>query len=500
MCGIVGIIGHPNSQVAPSLYDGLLVLQHRGQDAAGIVTSDSHNICHRRANGLVRDVFRAKHSESLLGSMGVGHVRYPTAGSNSVSEAQPFYTNTPFGVSLAHNGNLNNTQDIISSLLEYDHRRINTSSDSEALLNLFAAEIQRSLNGNPGGIDSLSEDDIFRAVERVHLRAEGSYSVVTMITGWGIVAFRDPNGIRPLCIGSNVVDGFTERVIASESVVCKAIGFEHDGDVSPGEAVVVRMDGQMSRKVCSKEVDHHPCIFEHVYFARPDSVLDGISVHSSRLRMGASLARKISSEFPDHSIDAVIPVPDSGRIAALDLARELGVPYREGFVKNRYIGRTFIMPGQTIRKDSVRKKLNTIEDEFHGKTVLIVDDSIVRGNTSRRIVNMAREAGASRVYFASCSPPIVHPNVYGIDMPAKSEYVAFGRSVEEICEAIGADWLIYQELHDLVKACLGDDSEGPANFDCSCFDGVYVTGGITEEYLERIEGLRNDSAKNKAPV
>ncbi len=500
MCGIVGIIGHPQSQVAPSLYDGLLVLQHRGQDAAGIVTSDSKNICHRRANGLVRDVFRSKHSEALLGSMGIGHVRYPTAGSNSVSEAQPFYTNTPFGVSLAHNGNLNNTQDIISSLLEYDHRRINTSSDSEALLNLFAAEIQRSLNGNPGGLESLTDDDIFRAVERVHLRAEGSYSVVTMITGWGIVAFRDPNGIRPLCIGSNIVDGFTERVVASESVVCKALGFNHDGDVSPGEAVIIRMNGELSRKVCSDKVDHHPCIFEHVYFARPDSVMDGISVHSSRLRMGATLARKISSELPNHGIDAVIPVPDSGRIAALDLARELGVPYREGFVKNRYIGRTFIMPGQTIRKDSVRKKLNTIEGEFLGKTVLIVDDSIVRGNTSRRIVSMAREAGATKVYFASCSPPIVHPNVYGIDMPAKSEYVAHGRSVSEICEAIGADRLVYQDLQDLVKACLGDDSEGPANFDCSCFDGVYVTGGITEEYLERIESLRIDSVKNKAQV
>ena len=500
MCGIVGIVGHPDSQAAQSLYDGLLVLQHRGQDAAGIVTSDSNNICHRRANGLVRDVFRSKHSETLRGSMGIGHVRYPTAGSSSVSEAQPFYTNTPFGVSLAHNGNLNNTQDIISGLLEYDHRRINTSSDSEALLNLFAAEIQRSLNGNPGGLDSLSEDDIFRAVERVHLRAEGSYSVVTLITGWGMVAFRDPNGIRPLCIGSNVVDGFTEVVVASESVVCKTLGFNHDGDVSPGEAVIVRMNGEISRKVCSSEVDHHPCIFEHVYFARPDSVLDGISVHSSRLRMGSSLARKIATQFPDHGIDAVIPVPDSGRIAALDLARELGVPYREGFVKNRYIGRTFIMPGQTIRKDSVRKKLNSIEEEFTGKTVLIVDDSIVRGNTSRRIVNMARDAGASKVYFASCSPPIVHPNVYGIDMPAKSEYVAHDRSVEEIRDAIGSDWLVYQDLDDLVEACLGEGREGPANFDCSCFDGVYVTGGITEEYLDRIEGLRNDSVKNRAPV
>ena len=500
MCGIIGILSHPDSHAAQSLYDGLLVLQHRGQDAAGIVTSDGENISHRRANGLVRDVFRTKHSESLKGSMGIGHVRYPTAGSSSVAEAQPFYTNTPFGVSLAHNGNLNNTSDIISGLLEYDHRRINTSSDSEALLNLFAAEIQRSLNGRPGGLESLSDKDIFRAVERLHLRAEGSYSVVAMITGWGIIAFRDPNGIRPLSMGTRVVDGFTERLFSSESVACNTLGFNHDGDVSPGEAIVARMDGTISSKLCSNDVLHSPCIFEHVYFARPDSVMDGISVHSSRIRMGAALARRISEKFPDHGIDSVIAVPDSGRIAALELARVLDLPYREGFVKNRYIGRTFIMPGQTIRKDSVRKKLNTIEEEFFDKVVLIVDDSIVRGNTSRRIVSMAREAGAKKVYFASCSPPIVHPNVYGIDMPAKSEYVAHGRKIEEITEAIGADWLIYQRLEDLVQACKGDSDSDLATFDCSCFDGVYVTGGINEEYLERIEKIRSDSAKQTASI
>ena len=500
MCGIIGILAHPDSQVAQSLYDGLLVLQHRGQDAAGIVTSDRENISHRRANGLVRDVFRSKHSESLRGSMGLGHVRYPTAGSSSVAEAQPFYTNTPFGVSLAHNGNLNNTSDIISGLLEYDHRRINTSSDSEALLNLFAAEIQRSLNGRPGGLDSLSNEDIFRAVERLHLRAEGSYSVVTMITGWGIVAFRDPNGIRPLSMGSRVVEGFTERLFSSESVVCDTLGFKHDGDVPPGEAIVARMDGTMSSKQCSSDVLHSPCIFEHVYFARPDSVIDGISVHSSRIRMGAALARRIKEEFPDHGIESVVAVPDSGRIAALELARVLGIPYREGFVKNRYIGRTFIMPGQTVRKDSVRKKLNTIEEEFSGKVVLIVDDSIVRGNTSRRIVTMAREAGAKKVYFASCSPPIVHPNVYGIDMPAKSEYVAYGRTIEQISEAIGSDWMIYQKLEDLVHACKGDSKSDLATFDCSCFDGVYVTGGINDEYLERIERMRSDSAKETVSI
>ena len=500
MCGIIGIVGSPGTQVATSIYDALLVLQHRGQDAAGIVTSDSDNICHRRANGLVRDVFRQKHMKKLEGSMGIGHVRYPTAGSNSSSEAQPFYTNTPFGVSLAHNGNLNNTPDIISGLLEYDHRRINTSSDSEALLNLFAAEVQRSVNGRPGGMKALLEADIFRAIERTHLRVEGSYSVVCLITGWGLVAFRDPNGIRPLFMGKREVGGFTERLFSSESVACKALGFELDRDVSPGETVIVRIGGETNSKICHQKILHTPCIFEHVYFARPDSVIDGISVHQARLRMGKALANSIQRILPNHGIDAVIPVPDSGRIAALGLASQLNVPYREGFVKNRYIGRTFIMPGQSIRKDSVRKKLNTIDDEFIGKAVLIVDDSIVRGNTSRRIVRMAREAGASKVLFASSSPPIIHPNVYGIDMPAREEYVAFGKTNEEICEAIGADWLIYQNLEDLVDSCIGSGESSLANFDCSCFNGVYVTGGVTEEYLSRVEGARADSNKKPASV
>jgi amidophosphoribosyltransferase len=473
-------------------------LQHRGQDAAGIVTSDSDNICHRRANGLVRDVFLERHMGKLIGSMGIGHVRYPTAGSNSSAEAQPFYTNTPFGVSLAHNGNLNNTPDIISGLLEYDHRRINTSSDSEALLNLFAAEIQRSVNGRPGGMDALDEDDIFRAVERTHLRADGSYSVVCLITGWGMVAFRDPHGIRPLFMGKREAGSFTERLISSESVVCQSIGFEMDRDIDPGEAVIVKMDGRIISKICHPKITHTPCVFEHVYFARPDSVIDGISVHKARLRMGESLAKRITNSLQEHEIDAVIPVPDSGRIAALGLSSALGIPYREGFVKNRYIGRTFIMPGQKMRKDSVRKKLNTIDDEFEGKTVLIVDDSIVRGNTSKRIVQMARDAGASRVLFASSSPPIIHPNVYGIDMPARKEYVAYGKTNEEIRDSIGADWLIYQELEDLVEACTGAGENPPADFDCSCFNGVYVTGGVTEAYLSRIEQMRSDSEKEQA--
>ena len=499
MCGIVGIVGSHGSQVATSIYDALIVLQHRGQDAAGIVTSDSENICHRRANGLVRDVFRQRHMKNLVGSMGIGHVRYPTAGSNSSSEAQPFYTNTPFGVSLAHNGNLNNTPDIISGLLEYDHRRINTSSDSEALLNLFAAEIQRSVNGRPGGLESLTDDDIFRAIERTHLRVEGSYSVVCLITGWGMVAFRDPNGIRPLFMGKREVGGYTEWLVSSESVTCKALGFDLDRDVYPGEAVIFRMDGKQNSKICHRKTAHTPCIFEHVYFARPDSVIDGVSVHQARLRMGEFLARKIRKIIPEHEIDAVIPVPDSGRIAALGLSNELGIPYREGFVKNRYIGRTFIMPGQNARKDSVRKKLNTIDGEFREKTILIVDDSIVRGNTSRRIVSMAREAGASKVLFASSSPPIIHPNVYGIDMPAREEYVAFGKSTEEICRSIGADLLIYQDLDDLVKSCL-EGEKPPANFDCSCFDGIYVTGGVTEDYLMKVETARSDATKEQASV
>ena len=497
MCGIIGIVGQPGSTVAADIYDGLLVLQHRGQDAAGIVTFDNGNLYHRRANGYVRDVFRKRHMKSLEGSVGIGHVRYPTAGTASVSEAQPFYTNTPFGVCLAHNGNLNNTNEILSTLLEYDHRRINTSSDSEALLNLFAAEIQRSLNGRPGGMDALSADDIFRAVERTHIRADGTYSVVTTITGWGLVAFRDPHGIRPLCMGIREVDGFVERAIASESAALMALGFTLERDVEPGEAIVIRSDGSYFSKQCHAEPKYRPCIFEHVYFARPDSTIDGVSVHGARLRMGASLARRITEKYPDHEIDSVIPVPDSGCIAALELARELAVPYREGFVKNRYIGRTFIMPGQTQRLNSVRKKLNTIDSEFFGKTVLIVDDSIVRGHTSRRIVEMARESGAKKVYFASAAPPIIHPNVYGIDMPARQEYVAYNRTIDEICKVIGADHLIYQKLEDLVDACLGESDTHLATFDCSCFDGVYVTGGVSEEYLARIEAARNDGAKKK---
>ena len=378
MCGILGIVGAQGSTISPTLYDGLLVLQHRGQDAAGILTSTGSRVYHRRANGLVRDVFQLKHIQLLQGSMGIGHVRYPTAGSSSAAEAQPFYTNSPFGLSIAHNGNLTNSDELIGDLQRLDHRRINTDSDSEALLNLFAAELQRVVSGR-GPIDvALDEEAVFQAVERLHKRAVGSFSVVAMITGWGMVAIRDKNGIRPLCMGSRVVEGNTEWIFASESVALDVLDFKLDRDVAPGETVIVRANGARSTRISAENADHRPCIFEHVYFSRPDSTIDGISVHSARLRMGRLLGERILAERPSHGIDVVVPVPDSGRIAALELARTMGVQYREGFVKNRYIGRTFIMPGQSMRKDSVRKKLNTIEREFSGKNVLIVDDSIVR--------------------------------------------------------------------------------------------------------------------------
>ena len=499
MCGILGIVGAQGSTISPTLYDGLLVLQHRGQDAAGILTSTGSRVYHRRANGLVRDVFQLKHIQLLQGSMGIGHVRYPTAGSSSAAEAQPFYTNSPFGLSIAHNGNLTNSDELIEDLQRLDHRRINTDSDSEALLNLFAAELQRVVSGR-GPIDvALDEEAVFQAVERLHKRAVGSFSVVAMITGWGMVAIRDKNGIRPLCMGSRVVEGNTEWIFASESVALDVLDFKLDRDVAPGETVIVRSNGARSTRISAENADHRPCIFEHVYFSRPDSTIDGISVHSARLRMGRLLGERILAERPSHGIDVVVPVPDSGRIAALELARTMGVQYREGFVKNRYIGRTFIMPGQSMRKDSVRKKLNTIEREFSGKNVLIVDDSIVRGNTSKRIVEMARSAGAKKVYFASCAPPVVHPNVYGIDMPAREEYIAHGRSTDEVCEAIGADWMVYQRLDDLIVACTGNSNQD-VTFDCSCFDGEYIAGQIDTEYLDRLEAKRKDGAKDAQPA
>ena len=494
MCGIIGVVATAESKVAQLIYDGLTVLQHRGQDAAGIVTCDGDNLYQRKANGLVKDVFYQRHMDRLQGHMGIGHVRYPTAGTSSGAEAQPFYTNSPYGISLAHNGNLTNADELRKRLMN-DLRHLNTSSDSEVLMNILANEIHKQQKLQIGDEIYLDTDAIFRAVSKLHEQCLGSYAVVSLITGYGMLGFRDPFGIRPLCLGRRVEDdGREEWVMASESVALISLGFEHVKDLMPGEAVFIAAGGQMFSSQCADNPVWRPCIFEHVYFARPDSTIDGISVHAARLEMGRRLARRITDEAPDQEIDVVIPIPDSGRIAAMELANELKAPFREGFVKSRYVGRTFIMPGQTIRQDSVRKKLNPIPREFEGKTVLLVDDSIVRGNTSSKIVSMARDAGAKRVFFASAAPPVIYPNVYGIDMPAKAEYIAHDRSVDEICEAIGADWLIYQTLPDLIESCSTGEL-GLSEFDASCFNGEYVTGDIDEEYLTRLENIRNDGAK-----
>ncbi len=496
MCGIIGIVATEESKVAQLIYDGLTVLQHRGQDAAGIVTSDGDNLYQRKANGLVKDVFHQRHMDRLQGHMGIGHVRYPTAGSSSGAEAQPFYTNSPYGISLAHNGNLTNAPELRKTLMD-DLRHLNTSSDSEVLLNILANEIHKEHKLMIEKSVYLDTNAIFNAISRVNEQCRGSYAVVAVISGYGLVAFRDRFGIRPLCLGRRVEeDGREEWMVASESVTMISLGYEHVKDISPGEAVFLAAGGQMFSRQCAHEHLYRPCIFEQVYFARPDSIIDGISVHASRLEMGRKLAHRIAKEYNGDDIDVVIPVPDSGRIAAMELANEAKIPFREGFVKNRYVGRTFIMPGQNIRQDSVRKKLNPIPLEFNGKTVLLVDDSIVRGNTSRKIVQMARDAGAKNVLFASAAPPVIHPNVYGIDMPAKGEYIAHGKTTEEICDSIGADWLIYQTLEDLIESC-SNGSLGLTQFDASCFDGNYVTGDIDDDYLLALEKERNDGAKAK---
>ena len=497
MCGIIGVVAQFDQPVAPIIYDGLTVLQHRGQDAAGIVTCEGEHLYHRKANGLVRDAFQQRDMDTLIGHMGVGHVRYPTAGTSSCAEAQPFYTNSPHGISLAHNGNLTNAKELREQLYRKDLRHVNTSSDSEVLMNIFAHELLE--RGKTYLEDELwfNIQDAFHAVSKVHERCRGGYAIISMITGYGVLGFRDPWGIRPLILGRrNAPNGGDEWVLASESVALIALGCEIVRDVEPGEAVFITASGELYAKQCSENASYKPCIFEHVYFARPDSVIDGISVHRARLKMGRKLAARIPVEHVDSKIDVVIPVPDSGRIAAMELAKDLDIPFREGFVKNRYVGRTFIMPGQAIRKDSVRKKLNPIPYEFEGKNVLLVDDSIVRGNTSAKIVQMARDAGASKVFFASAAPPVIHPNVYGIDMPAKSEYIAHGRSEEEVCKEIGADWLMYQKLEDLIEACQGGTC-GVEEFDASCFNGIYVTGDIDDDYLADLENSRNDSAKKK---
>lgn len=489
MCGLVGVVA--KSEVAVTLYDTLTVLQHRGQDAAGIATSDKGKLNLRKDNGLVKDVFRTRHMRRLTGNMGIGHVRYPTAGSSSPALAQPFYVNSPYGLSLAHNGNLTNSTQLAKELYSEDLRHINTDSDSEVLLNIFAHELVQV------GREIPTPDDVFKAVEGVHHRCRGGYVALVMITGYGIVGFRDPHGIRPLVYGKRInKEGNAEYMLASESVALDSQGFTVVRDVEPGEAVYIDADGGLHTRVCAEPKQVSPCIFEHVYFARPDSMMDSISVYKARLRMGERLADKVKRLRPDHDIDVVIPIPDTSRTSALELANCLGVKYREGFVKNRYIGRTFIMPGQSERRKSVRQKLNAIELEFRGKNVLLVDDSIVRGTTCKQIIQMARDVGAKNVYFASASPPVRYPNVYGIDMPSATELIAHGRTEQEVQDLIGADWLIFQDLDDLVAAAREGNPE-ISRFDCAVFDGDYVTGDVDEAYLKALEEARNDAAKQQ---
>jgi len=486
MCGIVGVVGR--SSVGLELYEGLSMMQHRGQDAAGIVTCAGDRLTLRKANGLVRDVFGQSHISALEGSMGIGHVRYPTAGTSSTAEAQPMYVNSPFGICMAHNGNLINADDLNEDLFRSDRRHINTSSDSEVLLNVFAHELQAV-----AGL-RLKPEDVFNAVERVHARAIGAYSALALIAGYGMVGFRDPNAIRPLIVGYRESADGPDYIMASESVVLDVLGYKEMASIKPGEAIYIEMSGRVHRKQCSSSPRYAPCIFEFVYLARPDSMIDGISVYKARLKMGEKLADKILRLHPDHDIDVVIPIPDTSTTAALPMAHRLNVKYRQGLIKNRYVGRTFIMPGQAERKRSVRRKLNTVELEFRDKNVLLVDDSIVRGTTSKQIVQMARDAGAKKVYLASAAPPVRYPNVYGIDMPAPSEFVAHKLSEEEVADYIGVDWLVYQDLEDLKECALGINPEIEM-FDCSVFDGQYVTGGVDDAYLERIESVRSDAAK-----
>lgn len=488
MCGIVGIVG--KSPVNVRLYDSLTMLQHRGQDAAGIATCDEGRVFQQKGNGLVKDVFQETHMARLSGNMGIGHVRYPTAGSSSPALAQPFYVNSPYGISLAHNGNLTNTTELMDQLFRTGLRHVNTDSDSEVLLNIFAFELQQRGKLTP------EPEDIFAAVAKLHEYCRGAYAVAAMIANYGIVAFRDPFGIRPLIFGKRESEEGIEYMVASESVALDVQGFTVIRDVQPGEAVYITQDGQLFTQQCAANPRLVPCIFEHVYFARPDSIMDGISVYKARLRMGEKLAEKIQRLRPDHDIDVVIPVPDTSRTAAQLLAYNLGVKFREGLMKNRYIGRTFIMPGQKQRKKSVRQKLNPIELEFKGKNVLLVDDSIVRGTTCQQIVQMAREAGAEKVYFASAAPPVRYPNVYGIDMPSAEELIAHDRTEEEVCREIGADWLIYQDLEDLIDSTRGGHVE-INEFECSVFTGEYVCGDVDFSYLQRLNDSRNDKAKAK---
>lgn len=488
MCGIVGVVS--NAPVNQLIYDALLLLQHRGQDAAGIVTQQDRKFHMHKAKGMVRDVFRTRNMRALPGHSGLGQVRYPTAGdAYNEEEAQPFYVNAPFGIVLVHNGNLTNADALKAELFTTDHRHINTESDSEVLLNVLAHELGRATRGA-----ALGPDEVFAAVSAVHRRIRGSYAVIAQIAGRGMLAFRDPFGIRPLNLGRSADGGV---MLASESVALEGTGFMPERDVAPGEAVFVTLDGTVHTRQCAPQAQLSPCIFEYVYLARPDSVLDGISVYQARMNLGETLAKRVISTVPPDQIDVVIPIPESSRPSATELARLLGKPYREGFVKNRYVGRTFIMPGQAVRKKSVRQKLNATASEFAGRNVLLVDDSIVRGTTSKEIVQMAREAGARKVYLASAAPPVRYPNVYGIDMPTKDELVAHGRSVEEIRQIIGADALIYQDV-DAMKRAIGQLNPSLRGFDASCFDGVYVTGDITEGDIDRMNQQRVKTDEREA--
>ncbi|MXP67299.1 amidophosphoribosyltransferase [Pantoea sp. Aalb] len=490
MCGIVGITSFMS--VNQSIYDALTMLQHRGQDAAGICTIDSFNCFRlRKGNGLVRDVFEAYHMQRLQGNIGIGHVRYPTAGSFSASEAQPFYVNSPYGITLAHNGNLTNTYELRKQLFKVSRRHVNTNSDSEILLNIFAQELNRFQHY------PLKVKEIFSAVTAVHKQVRGAYAVVAMIIGHGMVAFRDPHGIRPLVIGKRKIADKIEYMVASESVALDTLRFEFIRDVEPGESIYITKNGKLSTHQCADTPKSNPCLFEYVYFARPDSFLDKISVYSARVRMGTKLGMKIAREWKDLSIDVVIPIPETSTDVALEIARILGRPYRQGFVKNRYVGRTFLMPEQQLRRNAVRRKLNANRAEFQGKNVLLVDDSIVRGTTSEQIIELAREAGAKRVYLALAAPEIRYPNVYGIDMPNTTELIAHGRQVEEICQLIKADALIFQDLEDLIEA-VREDNPNITSFESSVFNGIYVTKDVDQKYFEYLQLLRNDDAKEIA--
>ncbi len=491
MCGIIGTLStHPVNQ---DIYDALTIIQHRGQDAAGILTTDGRKVFLRKANGLVRDAIRKQHIIRLKGNMGLGHVRYPTAGSQSPAESQPFYVNSPYGLSIVHNGNLTNANQLAEDLIQSDMRHLNTESDTEVLLNVFAHELQQ-ISGQ-----TLTPKSLFTALRQVYARVKGAYSAIALIAGYGIVAFRDPFGIRPLIYGRRKTANGVDYMIASESIALNALGYEVVADIAPGHALYITVKGEVYQEQCSTVTQQTPCLFEYVYLARPDSVIDNVSVYHARQKMGEKLADKIRQEWPAHDIDVVIPIPDTSRNIALPLAQKLGLLYSEGFVKNRYIGRTFIMPAQSQRRSSVRMKLNAMKSEFNKKNVLLVDDSIVRGTTSKEIIQMAREAGANKVYFASAAPPIGHPNVYGIDMPNAKELIAYNHTIEEVCQLIGADRLIYQNLEDLYQA-IKEAAIGPINierFEDSVFTGNYVTGDIDQEYLRKLAEQRSEQSKAK---